>query len=1662
MYHEIQRVLMDTPYRLGEIKTDWISQNEKIFLQNQDLEKELADMFYIRADKVWLTFVSKDGADGFSYRVVLSDVYRNRINLPKKTLQERDSCSNALSIDSHDSNDIDDKGLGKTNLEYSNNSLQQSLDISDGSFDKQPPQHHTNQEADENIFDKTETGERFFGDRTESLENTASGIHQIETEQMDNEFTEKDAGVVPNKASDKSNIDEKCPFCSKNLGSIMDLTTITEKGVVGIYEAASQCKDKSLKCYIGQKVHTKCRKAYVHPHRIQKVINDSKKEIKTAGPSLRSAEATFSFNSDCVFCGKTATENDANVSLCRTLGIMETILKKCNERNDNWGQQVKCRLGLVHDLHAADAMYHRQCYRNFQANLKIPLACASEEQVAKRSKAGRPKDETANKAFESVVKYLTENEEEMLTIGELVSYMETLLEGSSASAYGNQYMKKKLQETFKDEIIFTEIIGRPNVVTFQKKAKHVLQEFHEASKNGADEEKEKDLMIQAAAKMIKEDIKLVKTDHSIYPNLESLDVLECLEFLPMSLRTFLKTLIDRDNTSLQQAALGQALMQLTRPRVIQAPLQIGLGAEFHHVFRARFPIDQLHKFGFSCSYEEVRKFEKNAAVASQPVIDEHTSQFMQYIADNVDHQTRTLDGHGTFHGMGSVVAITPAAKASLIIPRIEITAEDIRKVGHVEILHCNSDGKQMGTLVFEEIESTKYSDPTANLDLIWKCSIMFGKERASWAGTMQLVHKGGHPGRASVMFLPIIDLSSSDPTCIYSTLHYMSKHAKKHNCTPIVTFDQPLYYKAVSITEAEPVESLIKHVVIKMGGLHTIMSFLGSIGHLMANSGLNEALESIYAKNSVEHLLSGKAIARAIRGHLIVDAVLNGLLHTQQINSENEEYNQVIENLPTITKNMEVLYKQMMEGSDVVSLCQSDVLNEYEKVVAAQKNMLKGSRTAKLWLQYMDMIDLLRQYIRAERLGNWQLHLNTTMEMLPYFAASGHNNYLKSSHIYLQKMQQLPQTHPDVYHHFCNGLHVIRRSDRLWAGLSADLIIEQCLMRNLKTSGGLTHGAGMTDLQRTTWTLSMPVCAAVHSSMQNLSGAIRRTGEQNTDMGASRVQRDWKDTLTVIQFFEERSPFEHSGALCNIANGVHAPAAVNVDSAKEVGLAIISKMIGARISDHSFKRKDQVITLASKQSIKVNEETVQVDPHLLFQRLTMAGASDLESAMHFELCTFPPALFECPGLLNEAQKPALASAIWTSARQEEESIPKKVQFVIDGGALLHKIPWVRGSTFKSIIQGYVLYVTKSFGHAIVVFDGYTGSSTKDMTHKRRSKGKTGLAVSFTLEMQLTMTKENFLSNTSNKLMFIQFLGESLKGANCEVHHARNDADYLIARKAVQSAETIDAVLIGEDTDLLILLLFHSNIESHDLFFTSNPKGGSKSKVWNIKRAKLNLGSYVSKNILFIHAFLGCDTTSRLFGIGKGSILKKFKTNLILKQSAEVFDSQAASPHAIQSAGERALVVMYNGKNETLDALRYKKYCEKVATSVKHLEPRQLPPTSAAAKYHSYRVYLQVCLWKDSDCDLEPESWGWTQHESGLIPTMTDLPPAPESLIKIIRCNCSTDCSSGRCSCQKHGMKCSPACGQCHGSACSNASPFISSIDEDEDEEAQDVLEENCI
>ncbi|XP_006815272.1 sulfotransferase 1C3-like [Saccoglossus kowalevskii] len=71
-------------------------------------------------------------------------------------------------------------------------------------------------------------------------------------------------------------------------------------------------------------------------------------------------------------------------------------------------------------------------------------------------------------------------------------------------------------------------------------------------------------------------------------------------------------------------------------------------------------------------------------------------------------------------------------------------------------------------------------------------------------------------------------------------------------------------------------------------------------------------------------------------------------------------------------------------------------------------------------------------------------------------------------------------------------------------------------------------------------------------------------------------------------------------------------------------------------------------------------------------------------------------------------------------------------------------------------------------------------------------------------MILTAKKELFLANKENKQRFINMLSEKLQLAGCDVHHAKGDADLLIAQTALTSAESMNTVLEGEDTDLLVI------------------------------------------------------------------------------------------------------------------------------------------------------------------------------------------------------------------------------------------------------------------
>ena len=51
------------------------------------------------------------------------------------------------------------------------------------------------------------------------------------------------------------------------------------------------------------------------------------------------------------------------------------------------------------------------------------------------------------------------------------------------------------------------------------------------------------------------------------------------------------------------------------------------------------------------------------------------------------------------------------------------------------------------------------------------------------------------------------------------------------------------------------------------------------------------------------------------------------------------------------------------------------------------------SKLFQFWNVYIDIVLLLLRFIRAEREGSWELHLNAVAEMLPYFFAMDRINY---------------------------------------------------------------------------------------------------------------------------------------------------------------------------------------------------------------------------------------------------------------------------------------------------------------------------------------------------------------------------------------------------------------------------------------------------------------------------------------------------------------------------------------------------------------------------------------------------------------------------------------------------------------------------------------------
>ena len=186
-----------------------------------------------------------------------------------------------------------------------------------------------------------------------------------------------------------------------------------------------------------------------------------------------------------------------------------------------------------------------------------------------------------------------------------------------------------------------------------------------------------------------------------------------------------------------------------------------------------------------------------------------------------------------------------------------------------------------------------------------------------------------------------------------------------------------------------------------------------------------------------------------------------------------------------------------------------------------------------------------------------------------------------------------------------------------------------------------------------------------------------------------------------------------------------APANVNITDVQKCGESVLSKMEGTSPLTFTFKKDMQAKQIPASSNILTKETKITLDPDLLFQRLITVCTEDEQSdALKHELAHHPMSLFDDEGFMRDGKKSDLGKYI-VETYKCHDVIPnisnESWKKVVDGGMLLHRLPWQIGSTFSSILYSYVKHVENTIGENLYIFfDGYLDSNTKDQCHRKRN------------------------------------------------------------------------------------------------------------------------------------------------------------------------------------------------------------------------------------------------------------------------------------------------------------------------------------------------------
>ena len=551
-----------------------------------------------------------------------------------------------------------------------------------------------------------------------------------------------------------------------------------------------------------------------------------------------------------------------------------------------------------------------------------------------------------------------------------------------------------------------------------------------------------------------------------------------------------------------------------------------------------------------------------------------------------------------------------------------------------------------------------------------------------WTPFNKELYKEDLPQSSVVGYCPVIDASPTAMSTVYTLLKRslsMADIIGQHDV--VIVLDQAIYCKAQEILWSR--EKEFERVVLRLGAFHICCNLLAVLGQRFCDSGLADILveSGTIATGSVASVLNGHHYNRAVRAHKIIYESMLRLKWNAfgiWLQSQTEpKFDQ-----DEIHKEVYKLQKEFVMGDF------REFINypEFKHLQAAYTEFTDSyvGPMARYWQSYLDIVGLLLRFIRSSRVSDWQLHLASIHEMLPWMFAYDHTNYARYLPVYWIEMMNLPDTHPEAHGHLTPGEFAVQRSSGSFNQVPVDQTIEQTINRDSKCPGGII-GFSLNKATVQRWTVTAHERADITKACRELAGLADETSGLHKETTKPRQSNDSKCVQRVVSIIPEQSnPFYPSEHLVSLTSGISASPDVEDDllEAEKQGLKALHEFVERRINTHQVdfhasitKLKLKTMADMSKNKSSSSKDSTVKSDRDFFARLLVVAQNrnmNLKDVLRYELSAVPCSLAAAVGSLCKDTKSTLSDTIEKGV-PALQSYPIGAAWIIDGMALLQSL-----------------------------------------------------------------------------------------------------------------------------------------------------------------------------------------------------------------------------------------------------------------------------------------------------------------------------------------------------------------------------------------------------